>query len=449
MKLGLVFGGGGAKGAYEIGVWKALRELSISIDAVCGTSIGALNGCLFAQGEFEKALSIWEKISPDIVMEQGVSFDFDYDLLVSQKTQIDSFLDSVIKEKRVDVSPFLELIRSSLNEDVLRVSEIGYGLCTLNVSNRLPCLLTMDEIPKGRVAEFLYASAACFPVFPLAEIDGEKYVDGGYFDNLPIQLAAKMGCDAFIAVILNEKELDNDHLTFSNVTFIQPYHSLTSFLNFSMSASLANIDHGYLDAMKKFGRYDGYAYTFIKESINYNSLLFHRFKRCYVHLYYGDSKSSVRKIISEIKVNDVFKKYFYKYDSISFEDVIVRIAELMGEKFNFDYNYVYEFNSFVKMLRATFEVYEELFDTTIESGLEDLSVSLVYEKLSIVNSSMIVVFLYKQLVKEQGKMNSILRAWSLVHEKEVLCALLMYTLYRTSNWDEDRKRLATITMDGI
>lgn len=447
MKRGLVFGGGGAKGAYEIGVWKALRELDISIDAVCGTSIGALNGCLFAQGDFDKALSIWENLSPDVVIEQGVSLDFDYSLLVSQKNQIDTFLDSVIKEKKVDVSPFLELIRSSLDEDKLRDSTINYGLCTLNVTTRKPCLPIVQEMLRGRIDEYLYASAACFPVFPLAEIDGEKYVDGGYFDNLPIQLAAKMGCDSFIAVVLNEKELDNEHLSYDNLTIIQPYHALTSFLNFSSAASLSNIDHGYLDAMKKFGRYEGYAFTFIKDSIHYNSMLFHRFKRYYAHFYYENHKASVRKLISSVNVESEFKKYFYNYDSITFDNVIVRIAELLAESFNFDYNYVYIFEDFVKMLQATFTAYEELYEDTFTS-LDTSNASVVYEKLSMVNYPMVIVFLYKQLILEKGTMNSLLKTWSFLHEKEVLCALFMYTLYRTPNWDEDKKSI-TITMDGI
>lgn len=46
MKRVLVFGGGGSKGAYEIGVWKALDELGLHFDAVCGTSIGALIGTM-------------------------------------------------------------------------------------------------------------------------------------------------------------------------------------------------------------------------------------------------------------------------------------------------------------------------------------------------------------------------------------------------------------------
>lgn len=51
-KTGLVLGGGGSRGAYELGVWKALRELGIEIQVVVGTSIGAINGALVAPGGF-------------------------------------------------------------------------------------------------------------------------------------------------------------------------------------------------------------------------------------------------------------------------------------------------------------------------------------------------------------------------------------------------------------
>ena len=54
--------GGGARGAYEIGVWKALDEAGIRFDAVAGTSVGALNGAMMAMGDLEKAIACWENI---------------------------------------------------------------------------------------------------------------------------------------------------------------------------------------------------------------------------------------------------------------------------------------------------------------------------------------------------------------------------------------------------
>ena len=54
--------GGGAKGAYEVGVWRALDEADVRFDAVAGTSVGALNGAMMVMGELEQALRLWENI---------------------------------------------------------------------------------------------------------------------------------------------------------------------------------------------------------------------------------------------------------------------------------------------------------------------------------------------------------------------------------------------------
>jgi hypothetical protein len=63
-RIGLVLGGGGAKGAYQIGCWRALRESGIvTFEAIAGTSVGALNAVLVAQGEFGEAESIWHNMS--------------------------------------------------------------------------------------------------------------------------------------------------------------------------------------------------------------------------------------------------------------------------------------------------------------------------------------------------------------------------------------------------
>ena len=68
--IGLVFSGGGGKGAYEIGVWKALDLLGITpnIGGVSGASVGALNAALFAQGDLLTAEAVWKSISPEAVI---------------------------------------------------------------------------------------------------------------------------------------------------------------------------------------------------------------------------------------------------------------------------------------------------------------------------------------------------------------------------------------------
>ena len=68
-EYGIVLEGGGAKGAYQVGAWKALKEAGIRIKGVAGTSVGALNGALICMDDFSKAERIWENISYSRVMD--------------------------------------------------------------------------------------------------------------------------------------------------------------------------------------------------------------------------------------------------------------------------------------------------------------------------------------------------------------------------------------------
>ena len=66
---GLALEGGGAKGAYQIGAWKALREAGIRFSAVSGTSVGALNGAMIVMDDLEKAENVWNNIHFSQVMD--------------------------------------------------------------------------------------------------------------------------------------------------------------------------------------------------------------------------------------------------------------------------------------------------------------------------------------------------------------------------------------------
>ncbi|NLA13749.1 MAG: patatin-like phospholipase family protein, partial [Tissierellia bacterium] len=57
--FGLVLEGGGARGAYHVGAYKAIRELNIEIGGIAGTSIGAINGAMMVQGDYELLEKIW------------------------------------------------------------------------------------------------------------------------------------------------------------------------------------------------------------------------------------------------------------------------------------------------------------------------------------------------------------------------------------------------------
>ena len=72
MKRAIVLSGGGGKGAYQIGFWKAIRELDISYDIVTGTSIGALNGAFMVQGNYRDAFKLWYYMDYNQVFDGGI-----------------------------------------------------------------------------------------------------------------------------------------------------------------------------------------------------------------------------------------------------------------------------------------------------------------------------------------------------------------------------------------
>lgn len=84
--IGLVFAGGGGKGAYEIGVWKYLHEIGLDqyVRCVSGTSVGALNAALFVGSSYELAEKLWLDINQDsnIIRKGAVSAKKDEKLLI-------------------------------------------------------------------------------------------------------------------------------------------------------------------------------------------------------------------------------------------------------------------------------------------------------------------------------------------------------------------------------
>ncbi len=75
--IGLVFSGGGGKGAYEIGVWNYLREAKLDkkVKIISGTSVGALNAALFAGSTYRKAKTLWHNISKEKKLDPRMSWD--------------------------------------------------------------------------------------------------------------------------------------------------------------------------------------------------------------------------------------------------------------------------------------------------------------------------------------------------------------------------------------
>ena len=263
----LVLGGGGSRGSYQVGALKALKELNIEFDIVSGTSIGALNGCLVVQDDYEYMYDIWNTISiNDIVLGE---FDKDF-ALENIFYSVDDFKNTIkhFKINKVDISPFINLIKRSYNKDkFLNSSKIFFATSTL-LPLKTEVNFTNEDMLKDGINTLL-CSASCFPVFPIAKHNNKHYVDGGYSDNLPINIVLKYNPNNIYIIDLDYNITHQSYKNLPNTIYIYPKENIGSFLNFDTDQIQKNITLGYNDVYKYYKKYLGYKYTFIK----YNNTL--------------------------------------------------------------------------------------------------------------------------------------------------------------------------------
>lgn len=254
---GLVLEGGGAKGAYQIGAFFALRELGYEFEAVVGTSIGALNGALIAMGEPEKCARMWKTLSfenfptTEIGEDSIDNFDELENFSIKDPAAIMEFLKqkatSFIKQRQISSVPLRQLVEEYIDEEKIRNSKMNYGLVTLNVSDKTGEELYLKDIPEGKLKNYIIASAY-FPLFQLEPIDGKYYLDGGLYDNIPYTMIQRLNLTPVI-VRTNPNDLIKKFP--ENALVIAPRKKYTSAMDFDPVKSEEIMRIGYFDTYKK------------------------------------------------------------------------------------------------------------------------------------------------------------------------------------------------------
>ena len=245
--------GGGARGSYQIGVWKALRELNIEIDMVIGTSVGSVNGAAVVCDAFDQAEHLWQ------TLDMPTLFNITYNK-EDGEPNTSEYLESILKNKGLDTTTLREYLNKVIDEDVLRASEIDYALVTFSLTQMKPVILFKKDIPQGKVVDFILASSAV-PGFKKQEIDGDLYIDGGIYDNMPINVLIDHGYKNIIAVSnsaigMYRKVKESD----AKIIIIENERTEGGILEFDPEIAKRNMQLGYLDGLKAFGKYIGKCY---------------------------------------------------------------------------------------------------------------------------------------------------------------------------------------------
>lgn len=260
-EYGIVLDGGGARGAYQIGAWKALKEAGVKINAVAGTSVGALNGALICMDDVENAEKIWSEMTFSKVMD--VDDDWMERLFNRENkfTEVIAEIWKKLSDGGVDITPLREMIHEVIDEDKIRCSGKELCLLTFSLTDFKELDLGLNDIPEMMLENFLLASSYLLG-FKNEKLDGKRYIDGGIFNNVPLKSLVKRGYTDIIEIrIYGPGREPRVKMPEGGVKYqIGPRVGLGSIIEFEGKRSRQNLKIGYYDAKRVIYGLEGFIY---------------------------------------------------------------------------------------------------------------------------------------------------------------------------------------------
>lgn len=172
VKIGLTFGGGGARGYAHLGVVKAFEEYGLEFDFVSGTSVGAMIGAFYANGwKFQEMYDMASKFKEKEIRRSKIPF------MPSSTSGLE------------------EIIKNGLGEMNIEDSKIPLAIIATDILSTQECVIT-----NGDLARAVAGSCAVPAIFHPVEFEGKLLLDGGLQNTLPSDIPKIFGCDYVVAI---------------------------------------------------------------------------------------------------------------------------------------------------------------------------------------------------------------------------------------------------------
>ena len=266
-KWGLVLSGGGTKGAYEVGVWKAINELKIPIDGISGTSIGAINAALFIGSDQKTIEDLYRNIQIDDILPVGEEVDAQKNIF--DPANLLAIAKEYIAQRGMDNAPLRNMMVQYVDVDKIYESPLDLGIVTYDIKSRSAVEVFKDDIPQDKLIEYLLASAN-FPIFKAQQVDGMQFMDGGLYDNMPFNILIERGYTHLIIVDVNgvgmTRRMENGENVY--IKMIACSEDLGGTFEFNQKQIERNMLLGYLDTLKEFHKLFGNYYFFRRPAFN-------------------------------------------------------------------------------------------------------------------------------------------------------------------------------------
>lgn len=416
-KRAIVLSGGGAKGAYQVGVFKAIRKLHYKYDIVTGTSIGALNGVFMVQKEFHKCLWMWKNINFSLIYDDQFPSNV---TTFSDKTNIYlTYASHMLKNGGINTSKIEKLVYSVFKSSKFYRSPVDYGIITYNLTDKKPVIIKKEDYKDTKIVDYIIASATCYPAFQKKQIGDNQYIDGGYYDNLPINLAVDLGATEIIAVDLGAPGMKRQAKDKNvKITYIRPRNRIVSFLIFDEEASKQAIQFGYHDTMKTFHQLDGDKYTFylgdLEQNQNRYAIRFHlNVKNVFNSKQSGLLESLLRISVYHLVFNGTMKE-------IGIE--MKKSLEFLGKVFELDQTKLYHIKDYNKILLKKIKEIGNVNTSGIEEQIKNKNV----RKLS--HSINMIKYLYDILTQNKKTSNRYLITIATLFPTDFLAVIYLITI---------------------
>ncbi len=196
-KIGLALGGGGARGAAEVGVLKVLNKAGVKFDYVTGTSIGSVVGGFYCSGVDLEWLE--DEFENGHIMKEFMTVPLTIRILAAPIMYIPRLLGANQYDGLYNGSKFRKYLMSKASEHHIQHLPIPFGAVVFNVIDGKPYI-----IRSGELGYAMQASCAVPSLRKPVEIDGHLFADGGVICNLPVKQCRELGADIVIAVNIDE-----------------------------------------------------------------------------------------------------------------------------------------------------------------------------------------------------------------------------------------------------
>lgn len=356
--LGLALEGGGAKGAFHIGAVKALLENGYEFDGVVGTSIGAFNGALISQGDFEKAYDLWINMEPSMLfdIEDECMRNIVHNGLTKETIKyISSRTINLIENRGIDTSKIRRVLYENVDEYKLRTSNIDFGMVTVSIPDFNPVEVYKEDIPAGKIRDYIMASAN-FPGFKLYPIDGKYYIDGGIYDNCPVNLLIRKGYKDIIAVRTSKNDRFSNIINkYVRIRSIIASEDLGNALIFDNDLIRRNITLGYFDAIRMIKNLKGRKYYIEPfEEVFFFDILNNIPEN--VILQIGEtlkvSQMDSKRMLFE-KIIPTIADLLKLPNTATYEEIFIGLLEVIAEKKSVEKFNIYSINEFIDAIEKT------------------------------------------------------------------------------------------------